>query len=112
MTDSGEAVHVVLSTCPDIETARRIARILVEERLAACGNVVPGLTSIYRWKGAIESAEECLLVLKTVARRLPALECRLVEIHPYDVPESLALAVERGHPPYLDWVVEETRAEA
>lgn len=101
-------VRVVLTTCPDPATADRIARTLVQERLAACGNVVPGVTSIYRWEGRIETAGECLLILKTRAERLAALAARLDEIHPYDVPEVLALPVEAGATAYLRWVREET----
>lgn len=102
------AVRVVLTTCPDAATAEGIARALVEERLAACGNVVPGVTSIYRWQGRIETAGECLLILKTAAGRLAGLSARLTELHPYDVPEVLALPVEAGAPAYLRWVLEET----
>jgi periplasmic divalent cation tolerance protein len=100
---------VVLTTAPDEAVARRLARTLVEERLAACGNVVPMAASIYRWKGALVEEPECLLILKTRAPRLAALFARLREIHPYSVPEILALPVERGHAPYLAWLAEETR---
>lgn len=104
-------VRVVLTTCPDAVTARRIARTLVEERLAACGNVVPGLTSIYRWQGAVETADECLLILKTREDRIPALAARLGALHPYDVPEVLALPVADGTGPYVAWVREEAGPE-
>ncbi|HUP20406.1 MAG TPA: divalent-cation tolerance protein CutA [Gemmatimonadota bacterium] len=104
-------VRVVLTTCPDAETARRLARTLVEERLAACGNVVPGLVSIYRWQGTVESAEECLLILKTRDDRVPALASRLDEIHPYDVPEMLALPVAAGADSYVRWVLAEASRE-
>lgn len=101
-------VFLALSTCPDETTARDLARSLVEERLVACVNVVPGLTSVYRWEGAIETASECLLILKTQAERLDTLASRLAELHPYDVPEFLAFPAERGSTPYLNWVLEET----
>ena len=104
----GSAVRLVLATCPDAATAERLAHTLVTERLAACGSVVPGLTSIYRWQGAIETAAECLLLLKTRADRLDALAERLLDLHPYAVPELLALPVERGSADYLAWVVEES----
>jgi periplasmic divalent cation tolerance protein len=97
---------VALSTVGTAEDAERIARALVERRLAACVNVVPGLLSIYRWKGAVESAEERLLVIKTRADRLAALREALVSLHPYEVPELLTLPVEEGHPPYLAWLDE------
>lgn len=112
MTDSaladGGAVRLVLSTCPDAATARRLAETLVSERLAACGNVVPGLTSIYRWRGAVETATECLLLLKTRTDRLDALSARLLDLHPADLPELLVLPVDRGSAGYLAWVVEES----
>ncbi len=101
-------VLAVWTTCPDAATARRIAAIVVEERLAACANIVPGLTSIYRWEGAVQTTEECLLILKTAADGWSALEERLVEIHPYDVPELIAFPVGRGGQAYLRWVVEES----
>ena len=104
-------VRVVLTTCPDEETARRIARTLVEERLAACGNVVPGVASVYRWEGAIETAAECLLILKTRDDRVPALAARLGVLHPYDVPEMLALPVAAGAGPYVRWVLAEAGRE-
>lgn len=103
-----QPVHTVLMTAPDPEAADRLATALVEARLAACANLVPGVTSIYRWEGAVERAKEVLLVLKTTRQRLPALLERAAELHPYDVPEVLALPVEAGHVPYLRWVADET----
>ena len=97
---------VALSTAGTAEDAERIARALVERRLAACVNVVPGVVSIYRWKGAVEKDEERLLVIKTRAERLEALREALVELHPYEVPELVALPVEAGHAPYLAWLDE------
>ena len=99
-----EDARVVLVTTPDVDTARRIARALVEERHAACGNVVPGLTSIYRWQGTVQEDAEALLVLKTCADRLSGLAMRVTELHPYDVPEVLALSIDHGNQPYLDWL--------
>lgn len=101
-------VRLVLTTCPDAEVARSLATALVEARLAACGNVVPGLTSIYRWRGAVETDDECLLLLKTRAGRLDDLATRLEELHPYEVPEILVLSPIEGAREYLRWVVEET----
>ena len=97
---------VALSTVGTAEDAERIARALVERRLAACVNVVPGVVSFYRWKGAVEKDEERLLVIKTRAERLEALREALVELHPYEVPELVALPVEAGHAPYLAWLDE------
>ena len=89
---------------------RRLARALVEERLAACGSVIPAVTSIYRWQGVIEQEPEALVVLKTTADRVQRLTERALELHPYDVPEILALPVAGGNVEYLNWVTAETRA--
>jgi len=97
---------VAFSTVGKAEDAERIARALVERRLAACVNVVAGLVSLYRWKGAVVREEEVLLVIKTRSERLEALREALVALHPYDVPELVALPVEGGHPPYLAWLDE------
>jgi periplasmic divalent cation tolerance protein len=102
-------VRVVLTTAPSIEVAERIAGALVEERLAACATVVPGVVSIYRWEGALRREGEVLVVLKTTGERVESLRSRLVELHPYDVPEVLALSVQAGHEPYLAWVRDEVR---
>jgi periplasmic divalent cation tolerance protein len=95
---------VVLCTVPTAELAAALARDLVEARLAACGNVVPGLRSIYRWAGRVEDEAEVLLILKTTRARFPALRDELVKRHPYQVPEVLALPVEAGSAAYLAWV--------
>jgi len=100
---------VVLVTAPSAETAAEVARALVEEGLAACGNVVPGLRSIYRWQGQVHDEAEALLVLKTERRLLEALKARLPALHPYQVPELLALPVEGGLAPYLEWIAESVR---
>jgi periplasmic divalent cation tolerance protein len=99
MTD----VVLVLSTV-GAEDAERIGTALVERRLAACVNVVPGLTSIYRWKGNVERDEERLLVIKTTAGAAVALREALVELHPYELPEVVVVPVAEGHEPYLQWV--------
>ncbi len=95
---------VVLVTAPGADVAAGLARALVEERLAACGNIVPGLRSIYRWEGEVCDEAEVLLILKTTTDRFEALRARVVELHPYDVPEVLRLDVQDGHSPYLDWI--------
>jgi len=99
---------VVLVTAPSAEKAAELARALVEERLAACGNVVPGLRSIYRWQGKVEDEAEALLVLKTTRARFEALRERILALHPYEVPEVLALPVEAGSAAYLAWIAGET----
>jgi periplasmic divalent cation tolerance protein len=95
---------VVLVTTPTAERAADLARTLVEERLAACGNVIPGMRSIYRWQGKVEHEPEALLVLKTTRARFDALRDRVLALHPYDVPEVLALPVEAGSAAYLAWL--------
>jgi periplasmic divalent cation tolerance protein len=95
---------VVLSTVGTSEDGERIARELVERGLAACVNLVPGVVSVYRWKGALQRDPEILLVIKTRAERLPALKEALTTLHPYEVPEALALPVQDGLAPYLAWL--------
>ena len=97
-------VRIVISTAPDAEAALRLGRVLVEERLAACVNVVPGVRSIYRWKGAIEEADEVMVVFKTTAAAVPALAERLAALHPYEVPEVLALEPAAGTEAFLTWI--------
>lgn len=99
-----EEARVVLMTAPDGETGARIARALVEERLAACVNVVPGVRSIYRWQGRIEDDAEVLLIAKTHADRCEELAARVRALHPYDLPEVIALAVAGGSSDYLAWL--------
>ena len=99
---------VVLVTAPDPEKAAKIARVLVEERLAACGNVLSGLRSIYRWEGKVQDEREALLLLKTTRARFEALRARVLALHPYQVPEVIALPVEAGSAPYLAWIAAET----
>jgi periplasmic divalent cation tolerance protein len=104
---STPAAFVVLSTFPDAETAARIARALVEEQLAACVNVVPAVRSIYRWDGKVCDEAEALAVIKTTAERYAALAARIAELHPYQVPELIALPLADGHPPYLAWLADQ-----
>lgn len=102
------SVLLCFCTCPDIESASRLADALVDERLAACVNLLPGLRSVYRWQGAIERGDEVLLLIKTTRARLPALSARVVELHPAELPEVVAVEVAGGLPAYLDWVAEQT----
>lgn len=99
---------VALSTAPSAEVAEQLARALVEEGLAACVNVIPGVTSYYRWKGQLQRDAELLLVIKTRAACLDGLRATLARLHPYDVPELVALKVEDGLAPYLAWLDEST----
>lgn len=103
------ALRVVLMTAPRGRQAVRLARGLVAARLAACVNVVPGVVSHYRWKGRLRRDAECLLVAKTAAARLPALERWVSRNHPYAVPEVVALPVRGGARPYLRWLEEQVR---
>jgi periplasmic divalent cation tolerance protein len=95
---------LVLSTCPGTEVAESLARALLEASLAACVNITPGLRSIYRWNGSVQSDEEVLMMIKTTADRFPALREALVELHPYEVPEVVALPIVDGHDAYLRWI--------
>lgn len=97
---------VVYLTAPDAEVAGRIGRTLVEEGLAACCNLVPGVRSIYRWEGELHEDAEVLLIVKTRAALVDALAARVVAVHPYTLPEVIALPVIAGLAPYLDWVRE------
>lgn len=102
-------VLVVLCTFPDVEKARQTGTALVEAQLAACVNLLPGIESIYRWQGAVERAGEVLAVFKTTAALWPAFEQRLRELHPYEVPEIVALRPEQVAESYARWVMAETR---
>jgi len=100
---------VVLITVPDAESGKRIAETLVEERLAACANRLPGLLSTYRWQGKVEQAAEELLVVKTREELVEGLTARVRELHPYTVPEIIALPIVAGSQYYLNWIALETR---
>ena len=95
---------VVLITCGSPEEARTIARALVDRRLAACVNVIPGIESVYRWKDAVEEASECLLLAKTTRDWFAPLESAVRELHSYELPEIIALPVVDGLGAYLNWI--------
>jgi periplasmic divalent cation tolerance protein len=95
---------VVLVTCSSVEEGRKIARALVERRLAACVNVVTGIESVYRWKGAVEEASECLLLAKTTRGRFDPLQSAVRELHSYELPEVVALPIVDGVEAYLSWI--------
>ncbi len=97
---------VVLCTCPDPSTAEELARALITQGLAACVNLLPRITSIYRWQGEVEQAEEQLLVIKTQTDVYPQLEELIVQRHPYQVPEIVALPIVQGLPAYLAWLTD------
>ncbi|WP_372018241.1 divalent-cation tolerance protein CutA [Pseudoxanthomonas sp. 10H] len=102
-------VHLVFCSCPDPETAQRLATALVDARLAACVSVLPAMRSVYRWQGAVEQADEVLLLAKTPGTQLPALVEALRSQHPYELPEIVAVEAAAGLPAYLDWVADATR---
>ena len=95
---------VVLVTAPDLKTARRLAKAALRARLAACVNLVPSLESHYWWQGQVEAGKEVLMLFKTAAPRLPALERLVVASHPYDTPEFLVLPIKQGNNRYLAWL--------
>ncbi len=100
---------VAFSTCANAEDARRIARVLVEERLAACVNQVPGLLSTYQWQGKLCEEAEILLVIKTRRALIPTIAARFRQLHPYQTPELVALPIEAGAEPYLNWLLANTK---
>ena len=104
MPEAKTTARIVLTTVGSREEAERLARTLVEERLAACVTAIPGAQSIYRWQGEVESSAETLLLIKTSLEHLPALEGRLHALHSYQTPEFLVLMVESGSHAYLDWM--------
>ena len=104
MAESFCSARIVLTTAANADEAAMMAGTLVEERLAACASLIPSVQSIYHWEGQIETSAEALLLLKTTAELLPALEARLNELHSYQIPEFLVLDVASGSHPYLDWL--------
>ncbi len=95
---------MIFCTCPDKDEAEKLARLLVEGNIAACANILPGITSLYKWKGQVETAEECLLLIKAHKDYYRAIETTLRNHHPYDLPEIIAVPIERGLPEYLHWI--------
>ena len=100
---------LVFTTLPSAEKAAELGKALVEERLAACANLIPAVRSIYRWQGKLQDENEVLVLLKTRAEHLERLKLRILELHPYEVPEVLAVPVEAGYQPYLEWLAGETK---
>ena len=99
-----DPVLLCYCTCPDVASAQALAEALVREDLAACVNRLPAVHSTYRWKGEVVTDSEELLMIKTTAQRFAALKQRLLELHPYELPELIAVPVVQGHEAYLDWV--------
>ena len=107
MTQPNE-VLLVLTNVPAREVADNIARTLIEEKLAACVNILSACTSVYRWQGAIESAEEIPLWIKTTGAQYACVQALIRRLHPYELPEIIAVPIERGFPAYLDWIAAES----
>ena len=103
---------VVFVTCPNRRHAQRLARMLVRQRLAACVNIVPSVQSFFWWQGRVNRAQEALLIVKTTATRFEALRRSICAQHPYDVPEVIAVPIQKGHRPYLTWIEESVRGRA
>jgi periplasmic divalent cation tolerance protein len=104
MQDNSAMYHLIYCTCPNRETAESIARQLVSDKLAACVNIVPGVQSVYEWQGQIETAQEHLLLIKSPQAGYAAIESAIKAIHPYQLPEIIAVAIERGSAEYLKWI--------
>ncbi|WFP52057.1 divalent-cation tolerance protein CutA [Methylomonas sp. EFPC3] len=96
--------QLILCTCPDADCAENLAHALIAEKLAACVNIVPGVRSVYQWQGQIETAQEHLLLIKSRQDRYPAIVAAVTKLHPYEVPEIIALDIERGSQDYLQWI--------
>ena len=98
---------IFFSTAPNLNEGKKIARIIVENKIAACVNIIPSMHSIYRWKGNIEEDAECLLIIKTTNKRSDKLVELIKKLHPYEVPECVGFKIEKGMQEYLDWIVKE-----
>ncbi len=106
-----EEMIMVVSNTPNMDVAQAIARDLVEKRLAACVNILPGVHSIYRWQGAVEEAHEVTILIKSRRVCYAALESAITSLHPYDVPEIIVLPITAGLPQYLAWLADSTKSE-
>ena len=104
-----DEIRVVFCTCPDTGVAASLARLLVKHRLAACVNILPEIRSIYRWQGEVQDDAECLMMIKTTQAAVKEVQRWLIEQHPYDEPEVIAVPVSEGSPGYLAWVAAETQ---
>ena len=100
---------IIYCTCPDIETASRISRLIISQHMAACVNQVQGVTSIYEWEGKIEQENEVLLIIKTTDERFKSIQQLVSEEHPYELPELIAVPVTHGLPDYLEWITQCTK---
>ncbi|MCK4951617.1 MAG: divalent-cation tolerance protein CutA [Gammaproteobacteria bacterium] len=99
---------LIFCTCPDQSTAEKLAHHLIDESLAACVNILPGITSVYQWEGKRETGTELLLLIKTREEMYAALEKRITELHPYELPEIISVSIKNGLPGYMDWITQNT----
>jgi len=104
-----DAYQLVLNTCPDEETAQQLAKCILDEKLAACINIIPGLLSIYEWQGKREQGTEVLLLIKTRQELFTELEMLICSLHPYELPEIIALSINDGLQVYLNWISTQTQ---
>ena len=104
MSESGSRYQLLLCNCPDSHTAQQLAQLLVDQRLAACVNCLPGVQSVYRWHDKVETANEVTLLIKTTATQYQAVETALSTAHPNEVPEVIAVDISAGLPAYLQWL--------
>lgn len=100
---------VIYCTCPNIETAEKISRLLINQHMAACVNQLPGITSIYEWEGKIQRDQEVLLLIKTTEERFDAIRQLVIEEHPYELPELIAVPISQGLPDYIEWITQCTK---
>ena len=103
-----DSIKFLYITCKDTPEARNIGRTIIDESLAACVNIIPGMESYYRWHGKVESANETILIVKTRASLIAPCIARINDIHSYDTPCILAIDISTGHQPYIDWLLRET----
>lgn len=105
-----EGAQLILTTCPNLASATQIAETLVQQQLAACVNIVPGLTSVYAWQGKIEHSSEYLLFIKAPAANYGRIEQAILAVHPYELPEIIAVSIDYGLRPYLHWLADSASA--
>ena len=101
--------QLIYCTCPSLEVGKKIANMLIKQRLAACVNILEGVLSIYEWQGQLESDRECLLMIKSESRLFNELQSLIIKNHPYELPEVIAVSISNGLPQYLDWISQSTK---
>jgi len=109
MDENSSPARILMTTFPDLEQAKQVAKTIVTNKLAACINILPKMTSIYQWQGNLEEGEELMLVIKTEVDCIDKLQKTILEMHPYELPEIVVVPIVGGHTPYLDWIGESVR---